>query len=180
VDPILTDRLRLRAFTPDDLDVLYGMHSRPDVCRYVPFAPRDRDGTRAALAKKIAATRLEAAGDSLTYAVELRANGALVGDVMLFWRSEEHRQGEIGFLFRPAHHGRGYATEASRALLNLGFGAYSLHRIVGRLDARNHASARVLEKLGMRREAHLVQNEWLKGEWTDEVIYAVLAREWRG
>ena len=53
-------------------------------------------------------------------------------------------------------------------------------RITGRLDARNAASGRVLERLGMRHEAHLIENEWVKGEWTDEAIYAVLAREWAG
>jgi RimJ/RimL family protein N-acetyltransferase len=64
-------------------------------------------------------------------------------------------------------------------MLALGFDGLGLHRIVGRLDARNTASARVLEKLGMRREAHFVSNEYLKGEWTDELVYALLDEEWR-
>jgi RimJ/RimL family protein N-acetyltransferase len=64
-------------------------------------------------------------------------------------------------------------------LLRLGFTDYGLHRIIGRLDARNTASARVLERLGMRREAHFVENEIVKGEWTDEVVYAMLEDEWR-
>ncbi len=63
-------------------------------------------------------------------------------------------------------------------LLSLGFEEMKLHRIVGRCDARNTASARLLERLGMRREAHLVQNEWVKGEWTDELIFAMLDGEW--
>ena len=71
----------------------------------------------------------------------------------------EHRQGEIGFLFHPDHQGRGYATEAAEAMLALAFETYELHRVVGRLEPRNVASARVLEKLGMRREAHLIENE---------------------
>jgi RimJ/RimL family protein N-acetyltransferase len=93
---------------------------------------------------------------------------------------EPHRQGEIGFIFHPDHQGRGYATEAAAAVLAIAFGAYGLHRVFGRLEARNVASARVLEKLGMRREAHLRENEWIKGEWQSELVYAVLAREWRG
>lgn len=63
-------------------------------------------------------------------------------------------------------------------MLRLGFDGLNLHRITGRLDARNTASARVLEKLGMRREAHLIDNEHVKGEWASELIYAMLAREW--
>jgi RimJ/RimL family protein N-acetyltransferase len=92
---------------------------------------------------------------------------------------EPHRQGEIGFIFHPDHQGRGYATEAGRAVLAMAFETYGLHRVFGRLEARNRASARVLEKLGLRREAYLVENEWVKGEWQSELVYAVLAREWR-
>jgi RimJ/RimL family protein N-acetyltransferase len=101
-----------------------------------------------------------------------------VGDCVLFWHSEEHAQGEIGYVLNPAHHGRGLATEAATALLRLGFEGLGMHRITGRLDARNTASARVLERIGMRREAHLVENEFVKGEWTDELIYAMLRAEW--
>ena len=63
-------------------------------------------------------------------------------------------------------------------MLAFGFETLGLHRVIGRLDARNVASARVLEKLGMRREAELVENEWIKGEWQSELVYAVLAHEW--
>jgi RimJ/RimL family protein N-acetyltransferase len=64
-------------------------------------------------------------------------------------------------------------------MLRLGFEELGLHRIMGRIDARNEPSARVLERLGMRREAHMLENEFVKGEWTDEVVYALLEHEWR-
>jgi RimJ/RimL family protein N-acetyltransferase len=64
-------------------------------------------------------------------------------------------------------------------MLGLGFGGLRLHRIVGRCDGRNLSSAQLMERLGMRREAHLVENEYVKGEWTDELIYAMLDREWQ-
>src|SRR5205085_7965768 len=113
-------------------------------------------------------------------ALTLPPDCTAIGTSVLVWRSEQHRQGEIGWILHPDHHGRGYATEAGRALLRLGFDGAGLHRIFGRLDARYGASARVLEKLGMRREAHMVENELLKGEWVDEAVYAILDREWRG
>ncbi len=90
----------------------------------------------------------------------------------------QHQQGEIGYTFNPAYHGRGLATETALALLRLGFEGLGLHRITGHLDARNTASARVLERAGMRREAHLVENEFVKGEWSDELVYAMLRSEW--
>jgi RimJ/RimL family protein N-acetyltransferase len=82
-------------------------------------------------------------------------------------------------VMHPDHHGRGYATEAARAMLALGFATYRLHRIEARAEPRNSASTRVLEKLGMRLEGHLRENEWVRGEWQSEVVYALLAREWR-
>ena len=115
----------------------------------------------------------------VTLVVELRATGELVGHVNLTIAPDQPRQGEIGFIFHPDHQGRGYATEAARALIAHAFEHYDLHRVYGRLEPRNEASARVLEKLGMRREALLIENEWVKGEWQSEAIYALLAREWR-
>jgi RimJ/RimL family protein N-acetyltransferase len=103
----------------------------------------------------------------------------MIGGCILHWASREHGLGEIGFVLHPDHHGHGYATEATRPLLEFGFATVGLHRIIGRLEARNLASARVLEKLGMRREALLIENEWVKGEWQSELDYAILDREWR-
>jgi RimJ/RimL family protein N-acetyltransferase len=176
--PIRTSRLILRPYTAGDLDALHDIQSRPEVTRYLLYDVRDRDSTAESLDQKMAAT-LDDEGGSLTLAVLLPDAGTLIGDVTLFWRSREHRQGEIGYVFHPDHGGRGYATEAARALLRLGFDELGLHRIVGRIDGRNAPSARVLERLGMRREAHFIENEIVKGEWTDEVVYAMLEDEWR-
>ncbi|GGT01061.1 N-acetyltransferase [Planobispora rosea] len=177
--PIRTDRLILRPFTPGDLDAVYAMQSLPEVTRYLYWEPRDREQAREALETKITQVALLDEGQALSLAVEIADTGEVIGDGLLFWHSRTHRAGEIGYVLHPGHHGKGYATEVGRALLELGFDGLGLHRITGRLDARNTASARVLQRLGMRREAHLVQNEWVKGEWTDELIYAILHHEWR-
>jgi RimJ/RimL family protein N-acetyltransferase len=122
---------------------------------------------------------ISAEGDTLALAIVPRELGILVGDCVLTITSGVHRQGEIGFVVHPEHQGRGYATEASHELLRIAFEDLGLHRVVGRLEPRNLASGRVLEKLGMRREAHLVENEFVKGEWQSELVYAILDREWR-
>jgi RimJ/RimL family protein N-acetyltransferase len=113
----------------------------------------------------------------LAAAVELK-DGTYVGDAVLFYMAPaEHRSIELGFSFDPRHQGNGYATEAARALVDWAF-ANGFHRVYGRLEPRNTASARVLEKLGMRKEGVLVENEWIKGEWQSEAVYAILDREW--
>lgn len=176
--PIETARLLLRPLRMADLDDLHAIQSREDVTRYLYWSPRSRDEIRATLRARGRHHALRAEGDPLVLAVERRDTGAMIGTVNLFWLSAEHRQGEIGYIFHPDHHGRGYASEAVVEILRLGFEGLGLHRLCGRCDGRNAASARLMERLGMRREAHLVQNEFVKGEWCDEVIYAMLAEEW--
>lgn len=176
--PLETERLVLRPFEPRDFDALYEMHSDDEVVRFLYNNARSHDEARALLERKIAGASIHGEGEWLSAAAVRRDDGSLVADVSLLWASEAHRQGEIGFIVHPSHHGRGYATEAARPLVGFGFEALGLHRIVGRTEARNVGSARVLEKLGMRREAQLVENEWVKGEWQSELVYAVLAREW--
>lgn len=177
--PIVTDRLRLRPYHEGDLEALHGIQSLPEVVRYLYWGVRTPEQVREALALRLRQAGIAAEGDKLILAVERLDTGALIGDVNLVWVSREHRQGETGFVLHPAHHGRGFAREAAEVMLRLGFDDLGLHRIIGRCDGRNAASMRVMEKLGMRREAHFRQNEIVKGEWTDEVVYAMLSAEWR-
>jgi RimJ/RimL family protein N-acetyltransferase len=164
----------------EDLDALFAMHSRPDVARFTHWDARSRDEVRAVLEKKTTFDAIRSEGDILALAAVLRATGEVIGDLVLQWLRDETLQGEIGFIVHPDHHGRGYATEAAGPLLLIAFRDLGLHRVVGRVEARNTASARVLEKLGLRREAHLVENEFVKNEWQSELVYAILDREWTG
>jgi RimJ/RimL family protein N-acetyltransferase len=174
-----TTRLLLRPYAEDDFDALLAIQSRADVNRWLYSEPRAPDEVREILRRKLGETALRDEGDTISVACVRRDTGELIGGCILHWVSREHRTGEIGFVFHPDHHGQGFATEAARPLLDFGFEACGFHRIIGRLEARNASSARVLEKLGLRREALLVENEWVKGEWQSELDYAILEREWR-
>lgn len=181
--PIPTKRLMLRPYTLQDLDDLHAVRSRPDVARYLYWDALTVEQTRAALERKVGQTVLAAENDALCLAVTLPgAEGTatgVIGEVVLWWRSVEYRQGEIGFVFHPDHGGRGYATEAAAAMLDLGFESAGMHRIYGRTDARNVSSANLMRRLGMRQEAHFRENEWFKGEWGSELIFAIIEDEWR-
>lgn len=176
--PIRTARLLLRPFAESDLDALYAYQSLPEVARYLLWPPRDREQTAKSLQYRIDHPTLEEEGDVLVLAVEHHESGALIGDVNLSLVSEAHKTGEFGFVFDPRYHGKGYAREAATEVLRLGFEEAGMHRIIGRADARNIASAGLMTRLGLRKEAHFVKNEIVKGEWTDEVVYAMLAEEW--
>lgn len=178
VYPIRTQRLSLRPLTASDVEALLAYRSRPDVCRYVPFEPMTREVVNERLASQWANTELVDEGQALTLGIEVAETGQLVGDVVLFWHSREHSGGEVGYVLHPDFSGHGYATEAVRALLRLGFDHLGLHRIIARIDERNEPSAGLARRLGMRQEARLVHNEFFKGEWSTELDFAMLADEW--
>jgi RimJ/RimL family protein N-acetyltransferase len=169
--PIETARLRLRRLVPGDLAALHAVQSCEDVTRWLDWSPRDEDQVRASLEAHIA----RPSDEGVVLAIDL--DGELIGTANV--AVGEHRQGEVGFMLHPDHQGHGYATEAAAAILELAFGTYRLHRVCGHVEPRNTASVRVLERLGMRKEAHLVENAWVKGEWQSAAVYAILAREWR-
>ncbi len=177
--PLGTDRLLLRPYVEDDLEAVHDIERRDGTARYLYNEPRSMEASRALHERRMSMTSIDDDHDGLALAVVLRMTGSVIGHVTLQRVSREHRQGEIGYVLHPDHQGHGYATEAAEQMLRLGFEELGLHRIVGRLDARNAASAGVLERLGMRREAHLHENEFVKGDWVSELVYAILADEWR-
>ncbi|WEK61436.1 MAG: GNAT family N-acetyltransferase [Candidatus Microbacterium colombiense] len=177
--PIRTERLLLRPITPADAVAMHAYKSDPDVVRYVPYDPLDLADVERRIATTWANSRFAAEGDAICLAVEEQESGTLIGDVVLFWRSETDRSGEVGYIFDPRFSGRGFATEAVEALLAIGFDGLGLHRIAARIDERNTASIRVVERIGFRREARLVESEWFKQEWTTMLIHGLLAAEWR-
>ena len=177
--PIETTRLYLRPFHDDDLTDLYEYYRQPNVTRYLPWGPKNLLETRDALTKKKERISLKTENSILNLAVVLKETSKLIGDVLLFQRSIEFRQGELGYVFNPAFHSKGYATEAAECMLYLGFETFNFHRIYARCDPRNTNSYKLMERLGMRREAHFIHNEIFKGEWGDELIYAILENEWR-
>lgn len=105
--------------------------------------------------------------------------GRLVGDLTLKLVGEQPSTGQIGWCFHPDYAGRGFATGAAAALLDLAFQHYEMRRVTAQMDARNTSSARLCERLGMTREAHFRQDWWSEGGWTDTFGYAVLTAEWK-
>jgi RimJ/RimL family protein N-acetyltransferase len=171
-------RVELRRFQPADVDGFVAYRSSAGVARYqswdapFPLAAGER------FIRQMIARHPDTAGEWFQFAVVLRPTGELIGDCAARPDADDGRQAEIGFTIAPEHQGHGYATEAVRSLLGYLFGSLGKHRVTACCDARNAASAAVLERLGMRREGHLHESTWAKGEWTDDLLYAMLAREW--
>ena len=172
-----TERLTLRRFRASDAPTLAAYRSDPEVARYQSWdAPFPLEKAETAV-RNFAAGSPERPG-WFQYAVELTAEQVLIGDVAVRLH-DNLQQAEIGFTFAPAHQGRGYATEAVSAVLERLFGRQGLHKVTGECDARNQRSAALLERLGFSREGLLRQQTFIKGEWTDDLLYGLLSTEWR-
>jgi RimJ/RimL family protein N-acetyltransferase len=107
----------------------------------------------------------------------MRGCGVLIGDCGLHFPMEGPNQVEVGITLAPAHQGQGYATEALEGVMEYPFVSLGKHRVYARVDPRNEASIALLERVGMRKEGHLRESAWVKGEWADDVIYAILEKE---
>jgi len=171
-----TPRLILRELEDDDAPAAQVWESDPEVVRYQSTDVATLEESVAYIRQMKAESRLEPRS-LYDLGVMRRADRLLIGRVGLRIRPE-HREAELWFVFRRDVWGQGYAGEATRALVDFGFERLGLHRIWGDCDPRNPGSAQLMERLGMHREGHLRENCWLKGEWCDSWIYAVLDREW--
>ena len=179
-DPILsTARLRLTKLVKADAEAMFISRADPEVCRYQTFEP----GKTADVQEWVAALELNAfdtPGTRFQFAIRVKETEEMIGDLGAHFIAEDPRQVEIGFTLAPRHQGKGYATEAVTALLDHLFGELGKHRVFASVDPRNTACLALLERLGLRREAHFHRSLWFKGEWVDDVVYAILRSEWQG
>jgi RimJ/RimL family protein N-acetyltransferase len=180
--PVVTARLLLRPIDLDrDLPAIHSYRSIPEVCRYVLFVPSTLEELTERMStpeRTRSVLDAQAEGQVLFTVIERRDTGEVIGDLVLFWHSDADLHAEVGYVLHPDHEGRGYATEGVRALLELCFDHAGAHRVTARVDERNAGSARLLERLGFRKEATFVEGEWFKGEWTTLEVFAMLEREW--
>jgi RimJ/RimL family protein N-acetyltransferase len=174
-----TERLLVRPFGDADVEAVVAYRAHPEVKRYQSWSDFTLAEGRA-LVGLMQGLRVGVPGQWYQLALEERSDASLVGDLALKVNADETREAEVGFTLAPAHQGRGYATEALRGLLGHAFGTLGLHRVVAVTDALNAPAAALLERVGMRREAHFHENVFFKGSWGSEFVFAVLDHEWTG
>ena len=205
--PISTERLVLRPLEASDAPDVFEYQRIPEVLRYLPWPERDRAEAYEHTAKRAAARVLEGDGDFFVLAMTLpgvpsvevttgvastgvastvesssveSTRDRVIGDMMVRVSSAKHAQLELGWVVHPDFQGKGYAREAAVAIRDFAFETLNPHRIQAFLDARNEASAGLCQRLGMRREATILEEQYNDGEWQDTALYGVLRREWVG
>jgi len=177
--PIETERLYLRKYQDRDVQDIVAYSSEADfwLARNVDWEPTE-EGVRAYYEPR-RDIYPESYPAWLNLVIELKTESKVIGNVGIGVKNREQGQAEVGWLLGCRYQGRGIATEAVRALVGFGFEAMGLHRTYARTGRLNVRSWRLMERIGMRREAHFRQSHQVEGEWDDEFIYAILADEWR-
>ncbi len=177
--PIETKRLMIRAFHDNDMEAFLAYRNDPDVARYqgwdIPYSSSQAVEFIEEMKNK---NPLQPEG-WYQAAILVKATGDFIGDAAYFLKKDENRKAYIGCTIVQKYWRMGYGVEATAGLLSYLFDDHGVHRVVAETDVENTASYSALERLGFRREAHLVENLWFKGHWASEYHYAMLDREWQ-
>ena len=174
---ITTDRLVLREFVIDDWPDVLAYQRDPRYLQFYPWADRTEAEVRD-FVQMFVDQQAERLRRKFQLAITLPNSERVIGDCGIRRKSENDWEADIGYELAPECWGRGYATEAAMAIVDFGFRDLQLHRISSWYIADNAASARVLERVGLRPEGRLRENEFFKGCWWDTLLYGLLRSEW--
>jgi len=173
-----TLRLNIREYLEEDFEEVHAYSCDPETVRFMTWGPNAPEDTRDFIQLAISHQSVEPR-TNFHFVVTLRGIDEIIGGCGIHIRRQEHHGAEIGYCFNKQFWGQGYATETMGVLLKFGFEQLRLHRIIATCDPRNLGSERVMQKNGLRKEAHFRQELWQKGEWRDSLLYAILESEWK-
>ncbi len=173
-----TERLVLRPLCAQDAAEVFRYRSDPEICRYQFWEPAAIEEVEQFIETKMP-LRLNIPGTWFQLAICSADTGDLMGDVGLHFPHEQEHEVEFGITLAREYQGRGFASEVLEAVFTYLFDSLDKQRVYGSVDPRNRDSIRLMERLGMRREAHFRERLWFKGEWADDIIYGILRREWQ-
>lgn len=173
------ERVTLRRFKLADVKPFVAYRSDPDVARYQSWDAPYPLAHGELLIRAMQRQHPDTPGQWFQFAVTLSPTGELIGDCGAKPDAADPRQAEIGYTIARQHHGHGYGADAARTLLGYLFDGRGKHRVTASCDPRNTGSIRLLERIGMRREGHMRESIWFNGEWADDLLFAMLDREWK-
>jgi HAD superfamily hydrolase (TIGR01509 family) len=175
---IKTKRLTLRPLINSDWKKIHDYVSNPDVVKHLPWGPNRENDTKAFLNNAIAAQQ-EKPQKRFDYAILLNGKQDLIGHCSIKTESPDFKEGSLRYFLHPTYWGNEYAAEAAEALAQHAFDEVGLHRLFAVTRPDNVASLRVLQKIGMRQEAHFRKDVKIGNDWKDSLLYAVLKQDWR-
>lgn len=176
---LTTKRVIIRPISIKDKDALYEYRSNPDINKYLSFVPKKIEDIEGFIKKCPKEFNIQ--GTWFQLGIILKDCQTLIGDIGIHFLDTEleNRQVEIGYTMNPKFQNKGYATEALVEIIDYLFTSLNKHRVTASIDPTNTPSIKLIEKLGFKKEAHFKKSLFFHGEWVDDLVYALLAEEWR-
>lgn len=173
-----TKRINIRPVTLNDKESIFVYRSDPETSKYLSLIPKTVDDVEVFINKS--SREFNEPGTWFQFVIIEKKNNQIIGDIGIhFLESDpENKQVEIGYTLDKRYRGNGYATEALAFIINYLFTGLNKHRITASIDPINLPSIKLIERLGFRKEAHFIESLFFHGEWVDDLVYAILAKEW--
>ncbi len=172
-----TERLLLRRVAETDVNEIMELRGNPETMKFIP-RPLVTNTEEALAHYHMINDKIEN-NEGINWAITIKGNPKLIGIMGHYKIQAEHYRSEVGYMILPQFNGQGITAEALKAVLEYGFDDMGLHSTEAILDAENHGSERVLQKSGFVKEAHFVENEFIKGNWRDNLVYSLLKRNFK-
>ncbi|MDV3427138.1 MAG: GNAT family N-acetyltransferase [Bacillota bacterium] len=174
---ISTERLILKGITVSDAESMFTYRSNPKIYKYQSFKPQTLEDVEEFISEKIA--KIPNVPDTwYQLGIFIKETGELAGDIGIHFIDPDNLQAEIGYTLSLEHQSKGYASEAVTGVIDYLFNNLHKHRITASVDPGNTRSIKLLERIGMRKEAHFIKSLWFNNEWADDMVYAILNEEW--
>ena len=174
---IQSERLVLRPIKDEDAEAIFGYRSNTTINRFQGWIPETIADVRDFIRNKVSEI-IDQPGTWFQLAIIRKDTGELIGDVGIHFLESDSLQVELGCTLNFNQHGNGFATEALTETLNFLFQKLNKHRVIASIDPRNEKSIKLVERLGLRKEAHFRKSLWINNEWVDDLIYAIPKEEW--
>lgn len=168
----------LREMTLDDWKDVHAYASMDVVCKYQPWGP-NTEKESFEFVKLVLKDHDKNPRTRYVFAILDKSSERMIGTGEINIRDIVNQEAEIAYIIHPDCWGAGFATETGKLLLKFGFSNLQLHRIYATCDPRNHASAKVLQKLGMVKEGQLRENVLLRDGWRDSYLFSMLEQDWK-
>lgn len=171
--PVLqTERLLLRQIINKDANEMFALRSNPEIMKYIP---REMPKTIDDAIKHIEFMQgLLESGECINWAICLKEDNKLIGNIGYFRMQPENHRSEIGYMLATEFHGKGILQEAITEIIKYGFETLKLHSIEAVTDPENYASWKLLEKNGFIREGHFKEDCFWQGKYLDSFVYSLL------
>lgn len=172
-----TERLLLRRLDDNDAQEVLALRGNPETMKYIP---RPLAKNKEEALEHIAMIEDKIVNNiGINWGITIKGNLKIIGIIGHYRISSENYRAEIGYMSFPEYNGKGYMSEAIKAVVGYGFEQMNLHSIEAIIDPKNIASERVLQKNGFVKEAHILENELWEGKYLDTVIYSLLRRNFK-